>query len=312
MNFHLLCFQILQRTRTFKPNCCLKVYNIHLELASPISGKDGDRKFLPPATKFRQGYIFTGVFDSVHRGGGVSGPEGVSPNFGGSPIFWGGGGGLQFLGGCLQVFLGGNHVSNYFGGGGVCLQFFGGSLIFQGGLQNFFFFNFFPTNSSGMHPPRDGQCAGGTHPTGMHSCYWPKRSFGQGDIFIGVCHEFCSQGGCSRYCSNLGGCVCSRFCSKYFGGVFFRGVFFWGVFFGGVFFGGIFFGGGIFWGGYFFGGVFFREGGVFLGGIFLGGYSLEYGQRSAGTHPTGMHSCLFKAFQNSCSVPNSYGHYITS
>ena len=25
----------------------------------------------------------------------------------------------------------------------------------------------------GMHPPRDtaGHCAGGTHPTGMHSCY---------------------------------------------------------------------------------------------------------------------------------------------
>ena len=24
----------------------------------------------------------------------------------------------------------------------------------------------------GMHtPPRDGQCVGGTHPTGMHSCY---------------------------------------------------------------------------------------------------------------------------------------------
>ena len=27
------------------------------------------------------------------------------------------------------------------------------------------------------------------------SCYRPKRSFGQGNIFIGVCQEFCSQGG---------------------------------------------------------------------------------------------------------------------
>ena len=43
---------------------------------------------------------------------------------------------------------------------------------------NFFFQFLFPKrNPSGMHPlpcpppaPRDGQCAAGTHPTGMHSC----------------------------------------------------------------------------------------------------------------------------------------------
>ena len=28
---------------------------------------------LPPATKLRQGYIFTGICDSVHRGGGMRG-----------------------------------------------------------------------------------------------------------------------------------------------------------------------------------------------------------------------------------------------
>ena len=61
---------------------------------------------LPPAMKFGQGYIFTGMCDSVHRGGVWSGPGGV----------------LQFLG-----------VSNFLGG----LQFFGGSPIF------FFFFQFF-------------------------------------------------------------------------------------------------------------------------------------------------------------------------
>ena len=33
-------------------------------------------KLLPPATKLGQGYIFTGVCDSVHRG--VSGPGGIS------------------------------------------------------------------------------------------------------------------------------------------------------------------------------------------------------------------------------------------
>ena len=59
---------------------------------------------LPPATKLGQGYIFTGVYDSVHRGGvcsrgsvvcsggGVSAP-------GGSAL----GGGCLLLGGCLVL-----------------------------------------------------------------------------------------------------------------------------------------------------------------------------------------------------------------
>ena len=41
-----------------------------------------------------------------------------------------------------------------------------------------------------------GQQVGGTHPTGIHSCYRPRRSCGQGNIFTPVCHSFCSQGGC--------------------------------------------------------------------------------------------------------------------
>ena len=44
-------------------------------------------KLLPPATKFGQGYIFTGVCDSVHRG--VSNFSGGLQFFGGSPIFRG-------------------------------------------------------------------------------------------------------------------------------------------------------------------------------------------------------------------------------
>ena len=107
--------------------------------------------------KFGQGYIFTGVCDSVHRGGVWS--RGGSPIFlERSPIFWGVSnfsGGLQFFRGVLQggspIFQG---VSN----------FSGGSPIF-GGSPNFFFsffFNFFPKISSGMNqpppPPRDGQC----------------------------------------------------------------------------------------------------------------------------------------------------------
>ena len=85
-------------------------------------------------------------------------------------------------------------------------------------------------------------------------------------------------GGCSRFCSNFGGC--SRFCSNFSGGR---------SFFGGVppnfrggppnFQGGFLqiFGGCLFWGG----------SSKFSGGRF----PLEYDQRSAGTHPTGMHSC---------------------
>ena len=45
-------------------------------------------------------------------------------------------------------------------------------------------------------------------------------------------------------------------------------------------------------GGYFFGGGVFFQGGIFWGGFFGGGSPLEYGHRSAGTHPTGMHSCI--------------------
>ena len=76
---------------------------------------------LPPATKLGQGYIFTGVCDSVHGGGlvpgrwvpgpGVPGPEGV-----------------HGLGGAWS----------------------------QGGAW--------------WRPPRTATAAGGTHPTGMHSC----------------------------------------------------------------------------------------------------------------------------------------------
>ena len=93
--------------------------------------------FLPAATKLGQSNIFTHVCDSVNRGGGGSGPGG------GPPIFQGG---LQFFFFFFQIF------------------FF------------FFFKSFFPKISSGMHqlppppPIQDGQCAAGTHPTGMHSC----------------------------------------------------------------------------------------------------------------------------------------------
>ena len=95
-----------------------------------------------------QGNIFTPVCHSVHRGGG-------SPNFRGEGFSHFSGGSSNFLGGSpifregLQFFEGG--FSN----------FSGGVSNFSGGVSNFFFQNFFWAY---------GQRAGGTHPTGMHSC----------------------------------------------------------------------------------------------------------------------------------------------
>ena len=64
--------------------------------------------------------------------------------------------------------------------------------------------------------------------TQMYTCYRPKRSFGQGNIFTSVCHEFCSRGGGGSAPNfrggvsvpnfrgggsalNFGGGVCSKF-----------------------------------------------------------------------------------------------------
>ena len=107
--------------------------------------------------------------------------------------------------------------------------------------------------------------------------YQPKRSFGQGNIFTRVCdsvhREGCvCQGGLPGGCLPGGvlpggvflggGCqgVAARGVSA--SGVSARGVSFWGILqiFGGS-------------------------------SKFSGGSPPEYGQHSAGTHPTGMHSC---------------------
>ena len=117
--------------------------------------------------------------------------------------------------------------------------------------------------------------------------YRPKRSFGQGNIFTRVCDSVhggvSARGVSTRGVSPRGGLpgggggVCR-------GGVSQRGS---ARGWGGVCQGGVWQGG--------------LPGGVFLGGSskFSGGSSKfsrggsppEYGQRSAGTHPTGMHPC---------------------
>ena len=76
---------------------------------------------LSPATKLGQGYIFTGMCDSVHRGCLVPG-------------------GVCSRGECLVP---------------------GGCLAPEG----------VPGPGTGGDPPETATAAGGTHPTGMHSCY---------------------------------------------------------------------------------------------------------------------------------------------
>ena len=145
--------------------------------------------------------------------------------------------------------------------------------------------------------------------------YRPKRSFGQGNIFTPVCHSVHRGGGGSGL---GGGCVPPNF----FGGLqFFGGGGEWCLkFFGGgfsnFFGGGEWFGGGG-WGGGGWGGV--VEGEVkgeppqfFFFFWFLLSLGIppplpqdqtpEYGQRLAGTHPTGMHSCYNISFQTCCKI----------
>ena len=80
---------------------------------------------LPPATKFGQGYIFTGVCHSA-KGGGCLLPEGACSQ-----------GGVSAPGGCLLP----------------------GGVPAPGGVPG-----------GDPPPPRTATAAGGTHPTGMHSC----------------------------------------------------------------------------------------------------------------------------------------------
>ena len=103
-----------------------------------------------------------------------------------------------------------------------------------------------------------------------------------------MCQEFCPQGGGGRGAPDFalilgGGLFGGDISSKFLGGYFFGGV---PPNFRGR-------GSSKFSGGGIFGGVPPNLGGGFGGSYFFGGGSPpEYGQRSAGTHPTGMHSCL--------------------
>ena len=94
---------------------------LSLSVGRPLENRQFDMDLLPPATKL-QGYIFTGVCDSVHRGSASSRGEGGASSRG---------------------------------------------------------------VPSGDPPPRTATAAGGTHPTGMYSCF--LFSLSTAVLFLQVC-----------------------------------------------------------------------------------------------------------------------------
>ena len=125
-----------------------------------------------------QGNIFTPVCHSVHRGGmcGCSQGRHVWLLWGGHAwLSWGGmcgclGGMRGFIRGACMVLFGGACMVLFRGGmcgfiQGVCMVLFGGRAWFYSGGASVVFSVFSNTM-------RYGQWAGGTHPTGMHSCYY--------------------------------------------------------------------------------------------------------------------------------------------
>ena len=111
-----------------------------------------------------QGNIFTPVCHSVHGGGG----RGAC--VAGGRVWLGGA--CVARGACMAggvCVAGGMHGQGVHGQGGTCMA--GGGHVWLGGMHG--------GGMRGMHPlpPADttstayGQPSGGTHPTGMHSCF---------------------------------------------------------------------------------------------------------------------------------------------
>ena len=134
---------------------------------------------LPPANVVCEGYAFTHVCHSVHRGEGRAWlPGGACMVAGGGVHGWGAcvpGGGMRGEGGACMA-KGGVH-----GKRGACMvkegcvRDEGGACVAKGGHA----WRRGACMAKGgacvvcTHPPQDtaGHCASGTHPTGMHSCF---------------------------------------------------------------------------------------------------------------------------------------------
>ena len=113
--------------------------NIHLSLYC-VRDKKFHRIYLRPATKLGQGYIFRSVCQQF------------CPQGGACVVLFGGGACVVLFGGCAWFYLGGMHGFIWGGMHG----------FIQGGASVVF--------SVFSDTMRYGQWAGGTHPTGMHSC----------------------------------------------------------------------------------------------------------------------------------------------
>ena len=148
--------------------------------SAPITLKDKATtirlQYLPPAKKLGQGYLFTGMCDSVHRGVSASVHAGITAPLEHIPLLpdqvppWD------------QVHPPGTrYTPQYFCSFFLTSLFFAFFAFF---LQFFpFFFSFFSkffinyfiicshTPPGAVHAGRYRQQAGGMHPTGMHSCF---------------------------------------------------------------------------------------------------------------------------------------------
>ena len=114
--------------------------------------------FLPPATKLGQGYIFTGVCDSVHKGGGVLSQHAlqvVSQHA------------LQQGGGIPACIAGGIPACLATGGCAIPACLAAGGCLLPGGVCSWGVCSWWGCL---VETPQTATATGGMHPTGMHSC----------------------------------------------------------------------------------------------------------------------------------------------
>ena len=127
---------------------------------------------LPPATKLGQGYVFTRVCDSVN-GGCVLSQHAWQVVFQHALQQVSEGGGL-LLAGCLVLGWGAWPQGGLLWGGSAVGGAWSGGLLWGEVLSG--------------DPPGTATAAGGTHPTGMHSCFILS------DLFMSLSSHFLSCG----------------------------------------------------------------------------------------------------------------------
>ena len=175
--------------------------------------KDAHRYWLlPPANEVCEGYVFTGVCHSVHRGGVCGCSGGCAWLLGGHAwLLWGAcmvarGACMVARGACMvaprgacMVALGACVVAPR----GACVVALGGhAWLLLGGMHGC------SGGACMVFLMRYGQWAGGTHPTGMHTCI---KKFLSSSLF----HRFCSHNlSTSKPVGFMQSCCAVLFCQK--------------------------------------------------------------------------------------------------